>query len=439
MNSGLLETPITAALEAAAATADTLNAFITVDRHAAERTPGAGPLSGVPIALKDIIDHAGHTTTAGSSFYRHAAETSATCVTRLEAAGAVIVGRTGLHEFAFGFSSENDWFGPVRNPWDTTTSPGGSSGGSAAAVAAGIVPIAIGTDTGGSIRVPAALCGCVGLKVTHGRIPLTGVFPLAASLDTVGPIARTVSDVTTAYLAMAGDDPADPWAVPRPVASPRPVALSGLRVAVPHPWVDRPLDPAIAAGLASVRAGLSDLGVVVTDIRAPELDPEALPRAAYAEVAAVHRRWITEHPERYGLAIRDRLLADLAHEPDAVSAAQAWRAGLRHALRRRFGEADLLLTPTTASRRKEIGVDTVTVAGTEEPYRQALSWFTTLVNQSGLPAIALPVAGTAGEHLPPVSIQLIAPWWDEAGLLAFAAALEDAGIVGFTRPFGLRP
>ena len=237
---------------------DRFNAFIATDADALNRADAIdaavaagsdpGPLAGVPIALKDIIDHQGRTTTAGSSFYRNHAQRSAPVVSRLEAAGAVIIGRTGLHEFAYGFSSENDWFGPVRNPWDPTTSPGGSSGGSAVAVAAGIVPVAIGTDTGGSVRVPAALCGCMGLKVTHGRVPLTGVFPLAASLDTVGPMATTVADLAAVYAVIAGDDPDDPWSSPRPVAIPSgPATLSGLRVGVPHPWVDRPLSSRIAA------------------------------------------------------------------------------------------------------------------------------------------------------------------------------------------------
>ena len=176
-----------------------------------------GPLAGIPIGLKDLIDQAGIPNTNGAAFEPAVPDTSATVVDRLEAAGAVIIGRTGLHEFAFGFTSENEHFGPVRNPWDTDLSPGGSSGGSAAAVAAGIVPAAIGTDTGGSVRVPAALCGVVGLKVTHGRVPLTGVTPLAPSLDTVGPITRTVADAAAVYAAIAGDDPHDPWAAPVPV------------------------------------------------------------------------------------------------------------------------------------------------------------------------------------------------------------------------------
>ena len=156
--------PITTAIEMAHA--DQLNAFMEIDESAADIQPVMGQLAGVPIAVKDIIHHAGHTTTCGSKFYRHAATDSATVIKRLEAAGAVIMGRTGLHEFAFGFSSENPWHGAVLNPWNRSTSPGGSSGGSAAAVAAGIVPVALGTDTGGSIRVPAGLCGIYGLKST---------------------------------------------------------------------------------------------------------------------------------------------------------------------------------------------------------------------------------------------------------------------------------
>ena len=207
---------------------DPLNAFTLVDgdralQRAADLdaslATGAdpGPLAGGPVALKDLIDHAGRPTTCGSGFYREVPDRSATVVERIEAAGGVVIGRTGLHEFAFGFSSENDWFGPVRNPWDPATSPGGSSGGSAVAVAAGCAPLAVGTDTGGSVRVPAALGGIAGLKVTHGRIPLRGVFPLAASLDTVGPLARSAADLGLLYRVMAGDDPRDPWSSPRPV------------------------------------------------------------------------------------------------------------------------------------------------------------------------------------------------------------------------------
>jgi len=169
-----------------------------------------GPLAGMPIGLKDLIGHEGRVTTSGSSFYAETATSTAECVRRLEDAGAVIIGRTNLHEWAFGFNSENEHWGTVRNPWDLGTSAGGSSGGSGAAVAAGINPIAIGTDTGGSVRVPAALCGTHGLKVTYGRIPLDGVFPLVASVDTVGPLADSVVNTALAYRVMSVDETPEP-------------------------------------------------------------------------------------------------------------------------------------------------------------------------------------------------------------------------------------
>lgn len=424
---------------------DRNNAFVAIDDDAERRATEIdarvaaggqpGSLGGVPVALKDIIDHAGRVTTAGSSFYRHTPQHSATVVDRLEAAGAVIVGRTGLHEFAFGFSSENEWFGAVRNPWDPNTSPGGSSGGSAAAVAAGIVPVAIGTDTGGSVRVPAAMCGCVGLKPSHGRIPLTGVFPLAASLDTVGPITTTVADAAAVYAVIAGDDPRDPWSEPQTVDLPAgPGNLRGLRVGVPHPWVDRPLAPRIAAGFASFLAALEQAGAVVTPMVTAILDPTGLPRAAYAEVGVVHRAWITEDATRYGVEVRERLRADLAHDADAVTAAWAWRHRLAAEFRRVFTAVDVVVTPTTATLRKPIGVDLVDAGASPEPYRPALSWFTSLVNQAGLPALAVPLAGTAAVGEPPVSVQIIGPRFGEQHVLGAGLGLEAAGVVGFTPP-----
>ena len=237
---------VSEALRLAHESQPSLNAFIDIDdEHALARAGEidgviesgtyAGPLAGTPIGLKDLIDHQGRETTCGSAFYRVTADSSATAVRRLEEAGGVIVGRTGLHEFAFGFSSENVHFGAVRNPWDVDTSPGGSSGGSGAAVGAGITPIAIGTDTGGSVRVPAALCGCYGLKVTYGRIPLDGVFPLVASIDTVGPLANSIENIDLAYRAMSGDDAPEP-------------SLRPLRIGVPQPWYDdAPMDDRVAA------------------------------------------------------------------------------------------------------------------------------------------------------------------------------------------------
>lgn len=436
---------VVAAHLAAMESAAELNAFTLVEAGPAQERAAEidrmiadgddpGPLAGVPVVLKDIIDHKGRPTTAGSSFLRQPAAATAPAVGRLEAAGAVVVGRTGLHEFAYGFTSENDWWGPVRNPWDTATSPGGSSGGSGAAVAAGLAPIGIGTDTGGSVRVPAALCGCVGLKVTHGRIPLTGVFPLAPSLDTVGPITRSVSDAALAYEVMAGFDRDDPWSAPRPVEPTEQVLPRDLRITVAHPWADRPLHPVQQEGLEAALGALTAAGAVVEHLSDDRIDAALLPRGAYAEVAAVHRRWFEEGPERYGPGIRERVAATLDLTTDDLAAALVWRAGLRHAFLGALESADLLLTPAVALHTKVIGSDEVAAGAGPEPHRPTLSWFTVLVNQAGLPAITLPLGGLGDHPGPPAAIQLIGPWWGEGRLLGAARALEELGMVGYLPP-----
>jgi aspartyl-tRNA(Asn)/glutamyl-tRNA(Gln) amidotransferase subunit A len=424
---------------------DPLNAFTLVEADAARTAAGRideriaaggdpGPLAGVTLGVKDLFDHVGRPTTAGSSFLRQPATATAPALQRLLDAGAVLVGRTGLHEFAYGFSSENDWWGPVRNPWDPATSPGGSSGGSAAAVTAGLVHIGLGTDTGGSVRVPAALCGLVGLKVTHGRIPITGVFPLAPSLDTVGPITRTVGDAAAAYAVLAGHDPDDPWSAPQPVDPPLRLTLDGLRIAVPSPWVDRGLDRTQRQGWERFVGDLESRGAVVVPVRHPAIDATAVADGAYAEVGAVHRTWFTEDPGRYGPAIRDRLGAALERTVDELAEALAWRAGLRHVFAEVLAGVDLLATPTVAALRKMIGEATVEARDGAEPYRPALSWFTVLVNQAGLPALALPLGPGHDGDGPPPSVQLIGRWWGENALLGVGLALEEAGVAGFTPP-----
>jgi len=421
-----------------------LNAFTLIDEPGARRRAAAldetghrGPLPGVPVAVKDIIDQAGLPTTCGSSFYREVPDRSAAVVERLEAAGAVIVGRTGLHEFAFGFSSENPWWGPVRNPWDPSTSAGGSSGGSAAAVAAGIVPVALGTDTGGSVRVPAALCGLVGLKPTHGRVPLCGVFPLVASIDTVGPITRTIDDAALTYRVIAGDDPADPWSAPRPVDVPGEARAPGtLRIAVPHPWVDRPCDEVTGRGFAAALEAMAESGAEVRHVEVPQVAPPGLlADSMAAEAALVHGRWATEHPERYGADVLARIDRCLEVDAPRVAAALEWRAAVRTGMERALAGADVLATPTTAVHVKRLGADAVETLSGPEQYRAALSWFTAPVNHAGLPAIALPLAAPGS---PPPSLQLIGPAWGEALLLSVARSLEAAGIVG-TRAPGGRP
>ncbi len=428
----------------AAAEADTLNAFTTVQRAGAlERAreidariragDAPGPLTGVPVAVKDLIHHAGQVTTAGSSFYRHHAEHSAPVLDRLEAAGAVIVGRTGLHEFAYGFNSENEWFGPVHNPWDPALSPGGSSGGSGAAVGAGIVPAALGTDTGGSVRVPAALCGAVGLKVTHGRVPISGVFPLAESLDTVGPIAATVDDARRVYEVIEGDDPADPWSVAGAGHEGSPMPLASLRIGIPQEWLAAaPTTSETATAFRTALDRISDLGAQVIELSSPTLAPSQLGWSlSAAEAAALHRDWFADPDKRYGQEIESRLAAAMEVSLDEFLDARRWQASLVGAARRAFQTVHVLATPTVGHPRKTIGVDTITVGDKEVHHRQVLASFTATVNQMWCPAIALPLIGTG---TPPHSLHLIGPWWSEAMLLDVGSRLESAGIVGFQRP-----
>ncbi len=417
---------------------EALNAFTLVEEAAAleraadldrRRRSGEelGPLAGVPIALKDLIDHAGRVTTCGSSFYRNTPRHSAPVVERLEAADAVIVGRTGLHEFAFGFSSENDWFGAVRNPWDTATSCGGSSGGSGAAVAARLAPIGIGTDTGGSVRVPAAVCGVMGLKVTHGRVPLRGVFPLAPSLDTVGPLATTAADLDLAYRVMAGDDAGDPWTAPRPVVPARPVDPGTLRIALPTEWLDGPFDAGTRAGFTTAIDRLAALGAEIGEVSEPLLRPPGMiNEAAYGEVTVVHGDWFAEDPSRYGPSVRERMEIALRSDLATYTKALEWRAALRHAVERLMNRWHLIATPAVAAGPKRIGDDRIATESGDVGYRRAFSWFSAPVNHAGNPAVVLPLDA---DGAPPPSLQLIGPQWGEDLLIGTAGALEDVGLV----------
>lgn len=404
----------------AAALADPHNAFTFVDESAPGRpgppAPPDSPLGGMPVALKDLIDQAGMVTTAGSAFYRHRPVTTAPAVTRLEEAGAVVIGRTGLHEFAFGFSSENPWFGPVLNPWDHSLSPGGSSGGSAAAVAAGVVPLAIGTDTGGSVRVPAALCAVAGLKVTHGSIPLEGVFPLVPSFDTVGAIASSLDVLRAATEAMTGrrlggDQDPDP---------------GRRRLIAPMSWVESaPLAPQEARAFQDFLTAASGHGLEVVEMDLPELGPSPHQGALIGhEVAAIHRQWRLEG-KTYGDDVAERIDAALAVTPEQVAAARVWQETLTETMRGVTADGSVLVTPTVAAMDKKLGEDRI--GG--HHYRSVLSWFTAPVNPTGCPALSVPLDG--GGRLP--SIQLIGAHGAEPLLLEVARHLEACSILGFPR------
>lgn len=430
------------------ARASELNAFTLLDEQGARQAAHAvdtavrsgeelGPLAGVPLAVKDIFDQAGLPNTAGSAFYRNVPARSATVVERLQRAGAVIIGRTGLHEFAFGFTSENQWFGPVRNPWDPRTSPGGSSGGSAVATAAGLSAASLGTDTGGSVRGPAALCGVVGLKPTHGRVPNTGVFPLAPSLDTVGPLTRSVADAALIYSVIAGFDEADPWSVRGVVEVPtEPADPAGLRVGIPGNWLrDGPVQRLVVDAFSRATGALERLGAFVEEFEAPYLEPgPELGWSVGAEVASVHREFRQDPENTYGSVVESRMeIAETVSVGQYVRAME-WRARLRQAFGGAFESYDLLITPTVGSLRKVIGVDDIDIEGEPVHHRPVLSWFTAPVNHAGLPALVLPLRPSQTE--PPVSLQLIASWWQEQALLAMGWTLESEGVAGFVPPPG---
>ena len=427
-------------LETAEARNPDLNAFTELDPEGAlcradlvDAGSRAGSLAGVPIALKDLIDHAGHVTTAGSAFYRNEAAVSAPVVERLEAAGAIIMGRTGLDEFAYGGSSENPWFGVVRNPWDRNLSPGGSSGGSAVAVSAGMAPAAIGTDTGGSVRVPAALCGIVGLKVTHGRIPLTGIFPLAASMDTVGPMTTTCADARLVYRAMKGFDRSDPWSDPRDQQGRRLRSLDRVRVAVPLAWLEWvPTSDEARTSFETFCDRLREAGPRVEPLRNQALVPDPIRVSlSAAEAAAVHRQWIDDADKPYGPEVRERVEAAMRTTTDEYTRALRWRARIVQAARRIFSEYDLILTPTVGHSRKTIGVDDIVVGGKPRWTGDVLGGYTSLVNVLGCTAISLPLAN---DGTPPPAVQLIAPWWEEELLLDVGEFLERTGLVASRPP-----
>ena len=400
-----------------------LRAFITPPpvttrqqaRRAAERLarrePGA--LLGVPIALKDLYATRGIRTTAGSRILRNWTPTAdAAMVTRLRQAGAIVFGKTNLHEFAYGVTNANPWWGVARNPVDRGRSPGGSSGGSAIAVVAGMCAAALGSDTGGSIRIPAALCGCVGLKPTQGAVPLDGTFPLGWSLDHAGPITRTVADADLLFQVMSG----------RP--APARVRTRGLRVGVVQGNITRRIQANVRARVDAAASGLRRAGLRVREVSIPEFDWTIATQLVTlrAEASALHARWIRQRPASYGTDVRVRLqLGALISGADYVVAQRA-RDRIRDALGRIFEEVDLLLLATTPITAPVIGERVVRWRAVEEPVDGALVRLTSPFNLSGLPALSVPCGHAGGL---PVGVQLVGRWNDEARVLAVGRLIEE--------------
>jgi aspartyl-tRNA(Asn)/glutamyl-tRNA(Gln) amidotransferase subunit A len=417
-----------------------LNAYITVDAEGAlaqarasdERRASeadSGPLDGIPIAVKDNVATAGLRTTAGSRLYqRWVPERDASVVAALRGAGAVVIGKTNLHELAIGATTENPHFGPTRNPWDPTRIPGGSSGGSAAALASGMAYGALGTDTGGSIRMPAALCGIVGLKPTYGRVSRAGIIGVGWSLDHCGPMGRTVQDVALMLEVMAGHDSADPTTTRDPLES-YAAALarsegrlpSGLRIGIVRRHFFEDLNPAYAERVEDAIGILGSLGARFVELSIPHLEEGLVAQRgiAQAEAYATYEVAFRRDPEAFGKDLAIRLRAAKAITAAHYLNAQRIRAMVRAAFAESMRSCDVLVAPMNAQPAFTIGATPPehTIMNTFKLGRATLS------NLTGLPAISVPCGLADGL---PVGLQLIGRPFEESLLLATAHAYECA-------------
>lgn len=414
-----------------------VNAFTRIDpdavlraARAADRALARGehaPLLGIPLVVKDIIDERGVPNTAGSALRLDAvALTDATVVTRLRSAGALLIGRTNLHEFAAGATNENETFGQTRNPHDPTRIPGGSSGGTAAAVAAGFATAGLGTDTAGSIRCPAALCGIVGLKPTYGRVSRAGVVPLSWSLDHVGPMARTVGDAATLLRIIAGSDPRDPTTADVPLG-PAVRVVRRLRFSTGDPALYADVAPAVRRAVAGARRALRELGLTRVRTRIPLAAVASALQYVIgrAETAAVHLEDLAPARVRYiSDDVRGRVELGLGISAVDYLQAQRARTLLRDEVDAALRTADVLVLPTTAAPAPRIGTKAARVAGRRQNLRELLIRLTLPFNLTGHPALALPAG--VDEHGLPVSVQIVGRPYDEATVLAVGAALERA-------------
>ncbi len=410
------------------------NSFITVRGEEAlaeaEALPDrTGPLHGVPIGVKDVIDVAGTRTTAASKVLAdNVAASDATVVARLRRAGAVIVGKLNTHEFAWGASTTSEAFGPARNPWDTDRICGGSSGGSGAAVAAGLVPGALGTDTAGSVRIPAALCGVTGIRPTTGRVPNRGVIPVSWTYDTVGPLAWTAEDCALLLDAIAGPDPTDPstsQSMAEPCHDGLGRGIEGLRIGVvAHLLEEVPLDPRVGEAVDAAIRVLEGLGASVERVDAPFLRRAEVVQqlVMLPEAAEAHLPWLRTHLADYGADVRARLLAGLLLPASATVTGQRARRALAHEARPLFERFDLLAAPEMPIVAPRIGEDPVEVAGQTLPYRLSLIPFNSPWSCIGVPTASVPCGIVDGL---PVGLALTGRRLGEATVLRAAHAYQQ--------------
>jgi aspartyl-tRNA(Asn)/glutamyl-tRNA(Gln) amidotransferase subunit A len=435
---------VEAALARVASLNPVLNAFtdVTTDRARARaaaidarRAKGEppGPLAGVPFAVKNLFDIAGLPTRAGSKINRDRppAARDSPLIERLEAAGAVLIGALNMGEYAYDFTGENVHDGPSRNPHDPARMTGGSSSGSGSAVAGRLVPLALGSDTNGSIRVPSSLCGVFGLKPTYGRLTRARTFPFVASLDHVGPFARSVADLAAAYDAMQGPDADDPVCAARPAEPTTPTlawGLEGLRIATAGGYFHHGLSPEGHAALARVAAALG----VTRAVEWPE--PARARAAAYvitcAEGAALHIDRLRTRAKDFDPAVRDRLIAGAIVPAGMVVQAEKFRRWYQARVLELFQEVDAVLLPATPCTAPRIGQETFTLDGVEMPVRTNLGIYTQPISFIGLPVAAVPVP-----LMPlPIAVQIVAAPWREDVALRVAYALEENGVVEAPKP-----
>jgi AtzE family amidohydrolase len=387
-----------------------------------------GCLAGVPFAVKNLFDVSGVTTIAGSAILAGAppAKCDAFAVAQLEAAGAILVGVLNMDEFAYGFSTENAHYGPTRNPHDPRRIAGGSSGGSAAAVAAGFVPLSLGTDTNGSVRVPASLCGVFGLKPSFGRLSRTGVYPFVDSLDHIGLFARSVRDLAIAYDVIQGLDNEDSNQANRP---PEPTAfvldrsVDGLRIGVLGGWFTQYASSSILAAVSRVAAALGSIGTV-------ELEHSDVARAAAfcitaAEGGTRYLPMLRTRAAEFDPATRHRLIAGAMLPAPVLHKAYEIRRDYGRQFDDLFETLDVLIAPATPWTAPLIGQATILQGGKRLPVRASLGLYTQPISFVGLPVVVVPIH-SEGEM--PVGVQVIAPRWREDRTLHVAAALERAGI-----------
>ncbi|MGJ3241686.1 MAG: AtzE family amidohydrolase [Opitutales bacterium] len=438
-------TVVRSALDRIARCNPVLNAFtaITADRARAaaaevdnKRAAGKplGPLAGVPFAVKNLFDVKGTITVAGSKIHAEnpPATRDATAVRRLEEAGAICVGALNMDEYAYGFTTENTHYGPTCNPHDTERSAGGSSGGSAAAVAGGLVPLTLGTDTNGSIRVPAAFCGILGLQATYGRFSRSGALLFAESFDRIGPFARSVRDLAVCFDLLQGADPADPVCLSEPLEAITPrleTAGDGLRLARAGGYFARGGLPAVFAAVDKV-AGHLEVNEVVTIPHA-----EAARAAAYVmtgtEGSHVHLPNLRTRPRDFDPHVRDRFLAGSLIPGSWYVKAQKFRSVYRAQVLELFNEYDVILAPTTPTPATLIGQETMELDGVNLPVRPNIGLYTQPLSFVGLPIVSVPIQIPGAM---PAGVMLIGAPHSEAKLLGLAHRLEQAGIVAAPIP-----